>query len=124
MKIVSTKNAPEAIGPYSQAIEAHPFLFTSGQIPLTPGGELVSGDIAQQTKQVFENLKGILAARDLTLDDVVKVTVFMKDLNEFVAMNEVYAQYFGEHRPARSTVEVAKLPKDVKIEVECVALLR
>jgi len=124
MKIVSTENAPQAIGPYSQAVEVQSFLFTSGQIPLTSSGELVNGGIREQTEQVFKNIQGILAEKKLTLEDVVKVTVFMKDLREFADMNEVYARFFGEHKPARSTVEVAGLPKDVKIEIECIATTR
>ncbi len=124
MKIVSTKGAPQAIGPYSQAVEVNELLFTSGQIPLTPSGELIVGGIREQTEQVFKNIQGILAEKKLTLQDVVKVTVFMKDLNEFAEMNEVYAQFFDQHKPARSTVEVAKLPKDAKIEIECIATMQ
>lgn len=118
---VSTNKAPQAIGPYSQAVEAKPFLFTSGQIPLNEKGELIEGDIKTQTEQVFKNLIAILAERDLTLNDVVKVTVFLKDMNDFIQMNEVYADFFKEHRPARSTIEVARLPKDVLIEIELIA---
>jgi len=120
---VFTKNAPEAIGPYSQAIEAKPFLFTSGQIPLTKNGVLVEGDIKKQTEQVFQNLIAILEEKNLTLRDVVKVTVFLKDMNDFQAMNEVYASFFQDHKPARSAIEVARLPKDVKIEIELVAYI-
>lgn len=120
---VFTKNAPEAIGPYSQAIEAKPFLFTSGQIPLTKNGELVEGDIKKQAEQVFQNLIAILEEKNLTLRDVVKVTVFLKDMNDFQAMNEVYASFFQDHKPARSAIEVARLPKDVKIEIELVAYI-
>ncbi|TCS80168.1 RidA family protein [Tepidibacillus fermentans] len=124
MEMISSKNAPKAIGPYSQAIEVKPFIFTSGQIPLTPNGELIASGIREQTEQVLKNIQGILAEKGLTLQDVVKVTVFMQDLNEFTEMNEVYAQFFQDHKPARSTVEVARLPKDVKIEIECIAAMR
>lgn len=121
IKYVSTNKAPQAIGPYSQAIEVKPFLFTSGQIPLNDKGELIDGDIKLQTEQVFKNLIAILAERGLTLNDVVKVTVFLKDMNDFVQMNEVYANFFAEHKPARSTIEVARLPKDVLVEIEMIA---
>lgn len=123
IKYISTNNAPQAIGPYSQAIEAKPFLFTSGQIPLNEKGELVDGDIKLQTEQVFNNLIAILAERGLTLNDVVKVTVFLKDMNDFTQMNEVYATFFAEHKPARSTIEVARLPKDVLVEIEMIAYI-
>lgn len=118
---VSTQKAAPAIGPYSQAIEVKPFLFTSGQMALTPEGVLIDGDIQAQTTQVFKNLIAILDEKGLTLNDVVKVTVFLKDMNEFQPMNEVYASFFGDHKPARTTVEVARLPKDVKIEIEMIA---
>lgn len=120
---VSTDQAPAAIGPYSQACRVGDFLFTSGQIPLRPDGTLVEGDIAAQTHQVFANLQAVLQAAGASLSDVVKVTVFIKDMNDFASLNEVYAEYFGEHRPARSTVEVARLPKDVKVEIEVIAFL-
>lgn len=123
MKTVSTQNAPAAIGPYAQGIIANGFFYSSGQIPLTPAGELVEGDIVAQTNQVFENLKAVLAAAGTSLDKVVKTTVFLKDMNDFAAMNEVYAKHFGDHKPARSAVEVARLPKDVKIEIEVIALV-
>lgn len=123
MEQISTNKAPAAIGPYSQAIKVGNFLYTSGQIPLTPEGELVTGDIVAQTHQVFANLKAVLTAANATLDNVVKVTVFVKDINDFGAINEIYGQYFGEHRPARSLVEVARLPKDVSLEIELVAAL-
>lgn len=123
MKTVSTQNAPAAIGPYAQGIIANGFFYSSGQIPLTPAGELVEGDIVVQTNQVFENLKAVLAAAGTSLDKVVKTTVFLKDMNDFAAMNEVYAKHFGDHKPARSAVEVARLPKDVKIEIEVIALV-
>ncbi|TRY24657.1 RidA family protein [Brevibacillus sp. LEMMJ03] len=121
ISFVSTDKAPAAIGPYSQAAKAGPFLFASGQIPLRPDGTLVEGDIVEQAHQVFANIKAILAEAGLTLSDVVKATVFIKDMNDFGRLNEVYAEYFGDHKPARSTVEVARLPRDVKVEIEVVA---
>lgn len=121
LKIVSTPSAPAAIGPYAQAVRYGQLLFTSGQIPLTPEGELVSGGIAEQTHQVFANLKAVLAAEGATLRDVVKATVFLKDMNQFSEFNSVYGTYFYEHTPARSTVEVARLPRDVLVEIELVA---
>ena len=124
MKVVSTTNAPAAIGPYSQGIIVNGVFYSSGQIPLTAAGDLVEGDIQAQTNQVFENLKAVLAEAGSSLDQVVKTTVFMKDMNDFVAMNEVYAKHFGEHKPARSAVEVARLPKDVKVEIEVIALVK
>lgn len=123
IKYVSTDKAPQAIGPYSQAIEAKPFLYTSGQISLNEKGELVEGDVKQQTEQVFINLIAILAERGLTLNDVVKVTVFLKDMNDFTHMNEVYATFFADHKPARSTIEVSRLPKDVLVEIEMIAYI-
>ena len=124
MKTVSTTNAPAAIGPYAQGIIVNNMFYSSGQIPLTPAGDLVDGDITAQTTQVFENLKAVLAAAGTTLNSVVKTTVFMKDMNDFAAMNEVYAAHFGEHKPARSAVEVARLPKDVLVEIEVIALVK
>lgn len=124
MKAISTTNAPAAIGPYAQGIIVNGMFYSSGQIPLTAAGALVEGDIKDQTNQVFENLKAVLAEAGTSLDNVVKTTVFMKDMNDFVAMNEVYAQHFGEHKPARSAVEVARLPKDVKVEIEVIALVK
>ena len=124
MKTISTTNAPAAIGPYAQGIIVNNMFYSSGQIPLTAQGELVEGDIEAQTNQVFENLKAVLAAAGSSLDQVIKTTVFMKDMNDFVAMNEVYAAHFGEHKPARSAVEVARLPKDVKVEIEVIALVK
>ncbi len=124
MKVVATTNAPAAIGPYSQGIIANGLFYSSGQIPLTAAGELVEGDITVQTNQVFANLKAVLAAAGSSLDNVVKTTVFMKDMNDFVAMNEVYASHFGDHKPARSAVEVARLPKDVSVEIEVIAVVK
>lgn len=124
MKVVSTTSAPAAIGPYAQGIIVNNMFYSSGQIPLTAQGELVEGDIKDQTNQVFENLKAVLAAAGTSLDQVVKTTVFMKDMNDFAEMNEVYASHFGNHKPARSAVEVARLPKDVKVEIEVIALVK
>lgn len=123
MHVICTDRAPQAIGPYSQAIALDGLLFTSGQIPLTAAGEKVAGDIAVQTGQVFDNLEGILSSAGAALSDVVKVTVFMTDLGEFAAMNAVFAQRFGEHRPARSTVQVAALPTGARVEIEAIARL-
>ncbi len=124
MKTVSTNKAPAAIGPYAQGIIVNNMFYSSGQIPLTAADELVEGDIKEQTNQVFENLKAVLAAAGSSLDQVVKTTVFMKDMNDFAEMNEVYASHFGDHKPARSAVEVARLPKDVKVEIEVIALVK
>lgn len=124
MKAVSTNNAPAAIGPYAQGIIVNNMFYSSGQIPLTAAGELVDGDITAQTNQVFENLKAVLKEAGFSLDQVVKTTVFMKDMNDFADMNEVYASHFGAHKPARSAVEVARLPKDVKVEIEVIALVK
>lgn len=123
MKTVSTTNAPAAIGPYAQGIVVNGMFYSSGQIPLTPEGELVEGDIVAQTNQVFENLKAVLSAAGSSLDKVVKTTVFLSDMNDFAAMNETYASHFGDHKPARSAVEVARLPKDVKVEIEVIAVV-
>ncbi|MFE1629960.1 RidA family protein [Brevibacillus reuszeri] len=123
ISFVSTDKAPAAIGPYSQAAKVGPFLFASGQIPLRPDGTLVEGDIATQAHQVFANIQAVLAEAGGSLSNVVKATVFIKDMNDFGQLNEVYGQYFGDHKPARSTVEVARLPRDVKVEIEIVAYL-
>ncbi|KGR76567.1 RidA family protein [Ureibacillus manganicus] len=123
MKSVSTTNAPAAIGPYAQGIVVNGLFFSSGQIPLTASGDLVEGDIVTQTNQVFENLRAVLAEAGSSLEKVVKTTVFLKDMNDFAAMNEAYAQNFGNHKPARSAVEVARLPKDVKVEIEVIAIV-
>ena len=122
---VSTANAPAAIGPYSQAVAAGGFLFVSGQIPIDPAtGAVVAGDIRAQTRQVLANLKAILGARGLTPDRVVKTEVFLADMNDFAAMNEVYADCFcGPVRPARQAVEAARLPRDVRVEISCIACL-
>jgi 2-iminobutanoate/2-iminopropanoate deaminase len=122
---ISTTDAPAAIGPYSQAIRVGDTLFTSGQIPIDPAtGNLVSGGIAEQTTRVLENLKAVLAAAGVSFTHVVKTTVFLKDMKDFAAMNEIYATYFSPHGaipPARSTVQVAALPKDALVEIECIA---
>ncbi|MEM1309963.1 MAG: RidA family protein [Cyanobacteria bacterium P01_C01_bin.70] len=126
-KIVRTDNAPAPVGPYNQAIAATgSMLFVAGQIPLDPKtGELVGGDdVAAQTEQAIANLKAILAAGGATLDNVVKTSVFLKDMNDFATMNTTYAKHFGdEQAPARACVEVARLPKDVRVEIECIAVL-
>lgn len=124
MQTVSTENAPAAIGPYSQAIVANGFVYTAGQVPFNPQTmQVVEGDIAVQTEQVMKNLQAILQQAGADLSTVVKTTVFLKDMNDFAAMNEVYARHFGDHKPARSTVQVARLPRDVDVEIECVAVL-
>lgn len=118
---VHTDRAPAAIGPYSQAVKVGDLVFTSGSIPLRPDGSLVDGDIALQTEQVMANLQAVLAAAGTTLAHAVKCTCFLADMADFAAMNEVFARYFGEAPPARSTVQVSRLPRDVRIEIECVA---
>ena len=120
---VSTAAAPAAIGPYSQAIRAGSLLFVSGQIPLDPAtGTMVAGDIAVQTHRVFRNLAGILEAAGASLDRVVRATVFLADMNDFAAMNEVYAGFFAAEPPARSTVQAARLPRDARVEIDVIAL--
>jgi 2-iminobutanoate/2-iminopropanoate deaminase len=120
---ISTIAAPAAIGPYSQAIHAGGFLFLSGQIPLDPAsGQIVEGDIEAQTERVIQNLTAVLAAAGAGLDRVVKTTVFLKDMNEFARMNAVYAKHFTAPAPARSTVEAARLPRDVRVEIDVIAL--
>ncbi|MEZ4819639.1 MAG: RidA family protein [Bdellovibrionota bacterium] len=120
-KIIHTDNAPAAIGPYSQAVQAGNFLFTSGQIPLDPQTmEIVGSDVTAQAHQVFKNLKAVLNEAGCDFKDVVKASVFIDDMNDFPALNEVYNQYLGEYKPARSTVEVAKLPKAVLVEIDLI----
>ena len=122
-QIVQTKQAPDAIGPYSQAVIANGFVFTSGQIPIDPAtGEFVSGGIAEQTQQVLKNLSAVLEAAGSSLRQVVKTTVYLADMQDFVAMNEVYATFFGGEPPARSTVQAARLPKDARVEIDVIAL--
>ncbi len=124
MKVIFTHDAPAAIGPYSQGIVVNNMFYSSGQIPLTAEGSLIEGDTYDQTHQVFSNLKAVLQAANASLETVVKATVFIKDMNDFAAVNEVYGQYFVEHKPARSCVEVARLPKDVLVEIEVIALVK
>ena len=122
MNIIHSHKAPEAVGPYSQAVEINGFVFCAGQIPLDPKtGALVGNDAAGQTKQVLHNLAAVLETAGLTLNDVVKTTVFLKDMDDFGAMNAAYADAFRGHKPARAAVQVAKLPKDALVEIECIA---
>lgn len=123
MNEVATKNAPAAIGPYVQGMIVNNLFYSSGQIPLTPSGEFVDGDITAQTNQVFENLKAVLKEAGSSLDKVVKTTVYISDMEDFAEMNDEYARHFGAHKPARTTVEVARLPKDAKVEIEVIALI-
>lgn len=122
-KIISTDRAPAAIGAYSQAVVAGDTVYVSGQIPFTPEGELVSEDVAEQTEQSLENLRAILAEAGADLSDVVKVTVFAADMDNFSRINDIYADYFQEEPPARAFVEVSRLPRDVEVEIEAVAVL-
>jgi 2-iminobutanoate/2-iminopropanoate deaminase len=122
-EIIVAPNAPKAAGPYSPAIRQNGVIFLSGQIPLDPQtGQLVTGSIEEQTGRVLENLKAVLEGAGLSLGDIVKTTVFLKDMNNFSRMNEAYGKYFGPHPPARTTVEVARLPRDVQIEIEAIAM--
>jgi 2-iminobutanoate/2-iminopropanoate deaminase len=123
-KIVSTDAAPKAIGPYSQAVVMNGMAYLSGQIPLDPAtGQLIEGGIELQTERVFENLKAVLEAAGASFASVVKTTVFLKDMAEFPKMNEVYSRYFPDNPPARSTVQAAKLPRDVSVEIDCIAVV-
>ena len=123
--VVSTSKAPGAIGPYSQAIKANGFIFVSGQLPVVPAtGEFAAGGIAAQTKQSLENVQAILAEAGCSLADVVKTTVLIKDMNDFAAMNSVYAEYFTKDCPARACFEVARLPKDAMVEIEAIAVVK
>ena len=121
-QVVNTKNAPAAIGPYSQAIKVGNTLYLSGQIPLDPQGQVNTGSIEEQTKQVLENIKSVLAANNMTMNDVVNTTVYLSNLADFSKMNTVYANYFGDKPPARATVQVAKLPREVAIEISATAV--
>ncbi len=122
-KLISTSEAPAAIGPYSQAVAAGGFVYCSGQIALDPqSGQMVGGNAAEQALQVMKNLAAVLKGAGCGLGDVVKTTIFLKSMNDFAAVNEVYARAFGDHRPARATVEAARLPKDALVEVDCVAM--
>jgi 2-iminobutanoate/2-iminopropanoate deaminase len=122
LRRIQTDDAPAAIGPYSQAMIHGGIVYTAGQIPLDPHtGDLLDGDIQEQTEQVFRNLRAVLEAAGASLDTVIKTTVFLRDMNEFAAMNEVYARHFGQHAPARSTVQAARLPRDCGVEIEAIA---
>ncbi len=123
-EIISTENAPRAIGPYSQAVRAGNFIFASGQIPIDPAtGEFVPGGIAEQTEQVLKNLTALFAAAGVGMDQIVKTTVFLADMNDFTAMNEVYGRFFSQAPPARATVQAARLPRDAKVEIEAIAVV-
>ena len=123
-EIVATERAPRAIGPYSQAVRSGNFLFASGQIPIDPAtGEFVAGGITEQTEQVMRNVSAILEAAGAGLQQIVKTTVFLADMDDFTAMNEVYGRYFGENPPARATVQAARLPRDARVEIEAIAIL-
>ncbi len=122
-EVISTEKGPKAIGPYSQAIRANGFIHTAGQIPFDPStGQLIQGDVAQQTARVMENLKAIVEAAGSSLEKAVKATVYLKDMNDFAVMNEVYGRYFAKIPPARSTVEVSRLPRDVLVEIDLIVL--
>src|ERR671917_298972 len=122
-KVVSTTEAPAAVGPYSQAVRVGQFIFTAGQIPLDPkSGQIVSQDISEQTRRVLDNLKAVLAAENLTFSHIVKTTIFLTDLGDFQTVNEIYATYFADLPPARSTVQVSALPKGARVEIECIAV--
>lgn len=122
MQTISTLNAPQAIGPYSQAIKINGMIYTSGQIALRPDGSFLDGDITEQTTQVLTNLSEVLREAGSGLDKVVKTTVFLSNMDNFAAMNEVYAKFFGDHKPSRSAVAVKTLPKNALVEIECIAL--
>ncbi len=125
VRIIHTEDAPAAIGPYSQATVYGGIVYTAGQIPLDPAsGQIIDGDVGMQTERVLENLKAVLNAAGASLDSVLKTTVFLRDMNEFPEMNGVYERYFGAHRPARSTIQVARLPRDCSVEIECVAAIQ
>ena len=121
MELVNTTNAPEAIGPYSQAVIANGLIYTSGQIALTPSGELIERDIKKQTRQVLTNLKNVLESVESGLDRVIKTTIYLENMDDFGIVNVIYAEYFGDHKPARSTIAVKTLPKNVLVEIDCIA---
>jgi len=122
-EIVTTENAPGAIGPYSQAIKVNGLVFCSGQIPIDPGtGEFVAGGVSEQTEQVLKNLSAVLEAAGTSIENVIKTTVFLADINDFAAMNEVYGRFFDKNKPARATVQAARLPRDARVEIECIAI--
>lgn len=124
VQVISANNAPKAIGPYSQGIKTQNMVFTSGQIPIDPAtGEVVGGGVESQARQALENLKAVLIEAGVGMENVIKTTVFIKDMNEFALVNKIYGEYFKEPYPARSCVEVARLPKDVSIEIEAVAVV-
>lgn len=123
-EIVSTEKAPGAIGPYSQAVKAGGMLFCSGQIPIDPAtGEFVSDDVGEQTVQVLKNLGEVLAAGGAGFEDVVKTTIFLADMGDFATVNEIYGRYFSENKPARATVQAARLPRDARVEIDCIAVV-
>ncbi len=122
MEFVQTNNAPQAIGPYSQAVKVNGMVYTSGQIALTPEGEMLGNDVVAQTKQVLKNLKAVLEASGSSLDKVVKTTIFLDTMDDFATVNEIYAEAFGDHKPVRSTVAVQTLPKNALVEIDAVAL--
>ncbi|PFB04614.1 reactive intermediate/imine deaminase [Priestia megaterium] len=125
IKTISTDKAPQAIGPYSQAIKTDNVLYLSGQIPINPEtSEIISNDIAEQTGQVMKNIKAILEKESLSIEKIVKTTIFLQDLSQFNIVNEEYSKFLGDHRPARSTIEVSRLPKDVQIEIEAIAYIK
>lgn len=123
MKIIQTDNAPQAIGPYSQAMKVGDFIFTSGQIALTPNGVMVQDNIELQTEQVMKNLQAVLEAAGSSLKNVVKTTIFLADMDDFATVNAIYEKWFDGHKPARSTVAVKTLPKNALVEIECIALV-
>lgn len=124
MEVISTEKAPGAIGPYSQAVKTGNMVFCSGQIPIDVAtGEFVSDDVAEQTRQVLKNLTAVLEAAGTGLNKVVKTTVFLADMNDFAAMNEIYAEFFSENKPARATVQAAGLPKNARVEIDCIAIV-
>ena len=123
-EIISTENAPGAIGPYSQAVKTGNMVFCSGQIPIDPAtGEFVSSDVAEQARQVLKNLSAVLEAAGTNFNSVVKTTVFLADMNDFAAVNEVYAEFFNDNKPARATIQAARLPRDARVEIVCIAIL-
>lgn len=123
IKSIKTKNAPEPIGPYSQAIESNGFIFTSGQVAINPStGQLLDGNVAEQTRLVLDNLKAVLLAARSNMDKIVKTTIYLNSMDDFPSVNEVYAEYFTKTFPARSTVEVSRLPKNVLVEIDCIAI--
>lgn len=124
MNIISTQNAPQAIGPYSQAIVVNGMIYTSGQIGLMPNGEMAGNGITSQTNQVLSNLKAVLEAGGSSMDSVIKTTIFFADIDDFSTVNEIYEKHFGTHKPARSTVAAKTLPKNALVEIECVALVK